>query len=330
MATKTPDSRRSGLGHEIAKYVTTRRHMQAIAAYRLLLVTGKLTKDLCSSMYEAGSRGTVDQETVKAMVNTFFNMGTSKAISPDELGANVIEGNMAMRAAAMNSRINEKLAPAVISMLRADQRDSVLIGRIFNEEEGEVYGELEALSHNKNPNVKAAVALCYLLKRDRRDGIILRRLSDPKQEELVRKCASLSPFRNSAIQKLQAEDRSLMVLYAGAVNSTSLPSTMDIITGRIYGEIGRHWQVGIDTTVGEQIKRIKLILPYHHALTERSRQMLSNDSDDEVREEVRAADRMYENAPVTAVPSGADHGTNGVLGHHQPFQRRSRGRLTGK
>ena len=315
MEKKTLGSQRSDLRHEIAKHVTTQRHTQIIQTYRLLLVTDQLTKDLHSSMYEAGSKGPVNQETVREMVNTFFNIGTSKAISSDELEANVIEGNIAMRGgAAMNSRVNEKLTPAVVSMLRADQRDSVLIGRIFNEEEGEVYGELDALSQHGNPNVKAAVALCYLLKRDRRDGIILKRLSDPKQEELVRKCASLSPFRNSDVQKFQAQDCSLRVLYGGAINSTSLPSTIDAITARIYGEIGQHWQVGLDTTVGEQIKRIKLVLPYHHALTERSKQMLANDQDREVREQVEAADRMYENASVN-VPSDAHRGVNGVLSH---------------
>ena len=315
MATKTLGSQRSDLRHKIAKHVTMRRHTQIIQSYRLLLVTDQLTKDLYSSMSEAGSGGPVKQETVKEMVDTFFHVGTSKLISPDELEANVIEGNIAMRGgAAMNSRVNEKLTPAVVSMLRADQRDSVLIGRIFNEEEGEVYGELEALSHHKNYNVKAAVALCYLLKRDKRDGIILKRLSDSKQEELVRKCASLSPFRNSAIQSLQAQDCSLRVLYGGAVNSTSLPSTIDTITARIYEEAGKHWQVGLDTTVGEQIKRIKMILPYHHALTERSKQMLANDPDSEVREQVEAADQMYKNASVKE-QGNAHHGANGVLSH---------------
>ncbi len=292
MATKYSDLQRSKR-NEVARYVTGRMQEQIIQGYRLLLVTEQIKKDISASASDKGEKK-VDHEAVEAEVKRFFEIGTSKVIAPDELETGILRGDVAWRGgAAMNSRVNELLSPAVVSLLRRDMMESVLLGRIFNEEEGEVYGELDALSKHENPNIKAAVALSYMLKHDMRDGIILKRLSNSGQEELVRKCAALNPFRNSAVQRMQAEDNSLKVVYGVAVNSRSLRSVLDRVTWRIYHD-ENGWVASLDTTVEEQIKRIKMVLPYHPSLTDHSRTMLMNDNDESIRDQVELVDRMYE------------------------------------
>lgn len=273
----------------------------AVAHWRENVIMGQLIEDYLPAGPLFSGTADVPIDMIEQKMQTLLRIATADDMSPVQLEKHALSNNHEERAgAAMNRYILKKVSPSVVAMLREDESAGIVqIARLFNDEGGEIYGELRKFTAHPSRWVRSAAALSYMLKADR-DSIVLGDLYS-KGDEMVRKCTAVNPFSNARLKKRQAGDASPIVLYGLGINYRSTPEVLEHVLEQVY-----RLQRSPDATPAllSGIRRVKTILPYHSAMSEEVHERLLSDPDPEVVRVVKEVDssslRMNGQAPAQA------------------------------